>query len=140
MPTNFNIVSVRPLRGSGLIVCAMRHLPPSETLRAARLALRYQGQGVVGFDLAGAERVEGTQKIIDVVADRLRIAGAAPVQPSPAPTAGIRTAWLVTADTDERARPPLASTAPLPVHRAPFSRLSRHYRTVRKDFIFGIRK
>lgn len=40
---------------SGLIVCAMRHLPPSETLRAARLALRYQGQGVVGFDLAGAE-------------------------------------------------------------------------------------
>ena len=40
---------------SGLIVCAMRHLPPSETLRAARLALRYQGQGVIGFDLAGAE-------------------------------------------------------------------------------------
>lgn len=40
---------------SGLIVCAMRHLPPAETLRAARLALRYQGQGVVGFDLAGAE-------------------------------------------------------------------------------------
>ena len=40
---------------SGLIVCAMRHLPASETLRAARLALRYQGQGVVGFDLAGAE-------------------------------------------------------------------------------------
>jgi adenosine deaminase len=33
----------------------MRHLPPSETLRAARLAVRYQGQGVVGFDLAGAE-------------------------------------------------------------------------------------
>jgi adenosine deaminase len=43
-------------RRSGLIVCAMRHLPPSETLRAARLALRYQGQGVVGFDLAGAEK------------------------------------------------------------------------------------
>jgi adenosine deaminase len=41
---------------SGLIVCAMRHLPPSETLRAARLALRYQGQGVVGFDLAGPEK------------------------------------------------------------------------------------
>jgi adenosine deaminase len=39
----------------GLIVCAMRHLPPDETERAARLALRYQGQGVVGFDLAGAE-------------------------------------------------------------------------------------
>ena len=41
---------------SGLIVCAMRHLSPSETLRAARLAVRYQGEGVVGFDLAGAER------------------------------------------------------------------------------------
>ncbi len=41
---------------SGLIVCAMRHLPESETVRAARLALRYQGSGVIGFDLAGAER------------------------------------------------------------------------------------
>jgi adenosine deaminase len=40
---------------SGLIVCAMRHLPETETLRAARVALRHQGQGVVGFDLAGAE-------------------------------------------------------------------------------------
>jgi adenosine deaminase len=40
----------------GLIVCAMRHLPPSETVRAARLALAYQGQGVVGFDLAGPEK------------------------------------------------------------------------------------
>jgi adenosine deaminase len=40
---------------SGLIVCAMRHLPASETVRAARLALRYQGRGVVGFDLAGSE-------------------------------------------------------------------------------------
>ena len=40
---------------SGLIVCAMRHLPASETLRAARLAVRYRGQGVVGFDLAGPE-------------------------------------------------------------------------------------
>jgi adenosine deaminase len=40
---------------SGLIVCAMRHLPASETARAARLALRYQGRGVIAFDLAGAE-------------------------------------------------------------------------------------
>jgi adenosine deaminase len=39
----------------GLIVCAMRHLPVEETIRAAQLALKYQGQGVVGFDLAGAE-------------------------------------------------------------------------------------
>ena len=51
---------------SGLIVCAMRHLPPSETERAARLALRFAGRAVsgagagapqvIGFDLAGAER------------------------------------------------------------------------------------
>ena len=40
---------------SGLIVCAMRHLPVQETVRAARLALAYRAQGVVGFDLAGAE-------------------------------------------------------------------------------------
>lgn len=40
---------------SGLIVCAMRHLPPQETMRAAELALRWQGRGVVGFDLAGGE-------------------------------------------------------------------------------------
>ncbi len=40
---------------SGLIVCAMRQLPPTETLRAAELALRWQGRGVVGFDLAGPE-------------------------------------------------------------------------------------
>ena len=40
---------------SGLIVCAMRHLPAAETRRAALLALKYQGLGVVGFDLAGAE-------------------------------------------------------------------------------------
>ena len=40
---------------TGLIVCGMRHLAPEETQRAARLALRYQGRGVVGFDLAGAE-------------------------------------------------------------------------------------
>ena len=39
----------------GLIVCAMRHLPPPETERAAQLALRYQGRGVIAFDLAGAE-------------------------------------------------------------------------------------
>ena len=43
------------LKQSGLIVCAMRHLPPSETERAARLAIRYQHLGVVGFDLAGPE-------------------------------------------------------------------------------------
>jgi len=40
---------------SGLIVCAMRHLPESETQRAAQLALRWHERGVVAFDLAGAE-------------------------------------------------------------------------------------
>ena len=40
---------------TGLIVCAMRHHPASESLRAARLALRYRERGVVAFDLAGPE-------------------------------------------------------------------------------------
>ena len=40
---------------SGLIVCALRHLPPAETTRAARLALAWRGRGVIAFDLAGAE-------------------------------------------------------------------------------------
>ena len=39
----------------GLIVCAMRHEPPAHTQRSARLAARYAGRGVIGFDLAGAE-------------------------------------------------------------------------------------
>jgi adenosine deaminase len=45
----------RSALASGLIVCAMRHLPSDETLRSARLASAYAGRGVVGFDLAGAE-------------------------------------------------------------------------------------
>jgi adenosine deaminase len=40
---------------SGLIVCAMRQLPGTESLRAAELALRWMDRGVVGFDLAGPE-------------------------------------------------------------------------------------
>ncbi len=39
----------------GLIVCAMRTDPPAKTARSARLAAKYQGRGVIGFDLAGAE-------------------------------------------------------------------------------------
>ena len=39
----------------GLIVCGMRHEAPAETLRAAELAARFAGRGVIGFDLAGAE-------------------------------------------------------------------------------------
>lgn len=40
----------------GMIVCAMRMHPPEATAAVARLAARYAGHGVVGFDLAGAER------------------------------------------------------------------------------------
>jgi adenosine deaminase len=39
----------------GLIVCAMRHEPSEHSLRSARLAARFAGRGVIGFDLAGAE-------------------------------------------------------------------------------------
>jgi adenosine deaminase len=40
---------------SGLIVCAMRQLAPEQTDRAMALALRFQGRGVLAFDLAGPE-------------------------------------------------------------------------------------
>lgn len=40
---------------SGLIVCGMRQTDAREIERAAELALRWQGRGVVGFDLAGPE-------------------------------------------------------------------------------------
>ena len=40
----------------GLIVCAMRTDAPDTTQRSAALAARFAGRGVVGFDLAGAER------------------------------------------------------------------------------------
>jgi adenosine deaminase len=39
----------------GLIICGMRHEPATVTAEAARIAVRYQHQGVVGFDLAGPE-------------------------------------------------------------------------------------
>lgn len=39
----------------GLILCAMRNLPPSKSLEMAKYAVRYRDQGVVGFDLAGDE-------------------------------------------------------------------------------------
>jgi adenosine deaminase len=40
----------------GLIVCAMRTDAPERTAKSARLAARYRDLGVIGFDLAGAER------------------------------------------------------------------------------------
>ncbi|MFW6180869.1 MAG: adenosine deaminase [Spirochaetota bacterium] len=39
----------------GLVVCAMRNMPPASSMEMARLAVRYRNQGVVGFDLAGDE-------------------------------------------------------------------------------------
>jgi adenosine deaminase len=40
---------------SGLILCSMRERSTAEADRVAALAARYLGQGVIGFDLAGAE-------------------------------------------------------------------------------------
>lgn len=39
----------------GLIICAMRNMPPKSSIEMAELAVRYRAQGVVGFDLAGDE-------------------------------------------------------------------------------------
>ena len=41
---------------SGQIICGIRHLAPAASVDLARLAARWHGRGVVGFDLAGAER------------------------------------------------------------------------------------
>lgn len=40
----------------GLIVCGIRTRAPAESLELARAAVEYRSAGVVGFDLAGAER------------------------------------------------------------------------------------
>ena len=40
---------------TGVIICGMRHIEPSVSLRLAELAVAYKYQGVCGFDLAGAE-------------------------------------------------------------------------------------
>jgi adenosine deaminase len=40
----------------GVIVCGIRTRPPAESLELAQAAAEYRGAGVVGFDLAGAER------------------------------------------------------------------------------------
>jgi len=40
----------------GQIICGIRHLDPADSVRLARLAARWNGKGVVGFDLAGAEK------------------------------------------------------------------------------------
>jgi adenosine deaminase len=41
---------------TGIIICGIRHLNPRLSLMLADLAVAYQGRGVVGFDLAGAEK------------------------------------------------------------------------------------
>ncbi len=40
---------------SGVIVCGMRNISPETSLGLAELAVAYKNQGVIGFDLAGAE-------------------------------------------------------------------------------------
>ena len=40
---------------SGIIICGIRHISPSASLKLADLAVSYKNRGVVGFDLAGAE-------------------------------------------------------------------------------------
>ena len=41
---------------TGTIICGIRHLSPKLSLELADLAVAYGGKGVVGFDLAGAEK------------------------------------------------------------------------------------
>jgi adenosine deaminase len=41
---------------AGFIVCGMRTDAPQDVMRSAELAVRFAGKGVVGYDLAGAER------------------------------------------------------------------------------------
>jgi len=38
-----------------VLVCSLRHLPPTTSMELARLAVAYKSHGVVGFDLAGGE-------------------------------------------------------------------------------------
>lgn len=41
---------------TGTIICGIRHLSPKLSLELAELAVAYAARGVVGFDLAGAEK------------------------------------------------------------------------------------
>jgi adenosine deaminase len=41
---------------TGQIICGIRHMAPEESFRLAELAVRWRRGGVVGFDLAGAEK------------------------------------------------------------------------------------
>ena len=40
----------------GIIICGIRHTSPEDTLKTAEVVVAYKNRGVVGFDLAGAEK------------------------------------------------------------------------------------
>ncbi len=40
----------------GIIICGIRHTSPEDTMKVAQLAVAYKNHGIVGFDLAGAEK------------------------------------------------------------------------------------
>lgn len=40
----------------GIIICGIRHTTPEDSMKVAELAVAYKNRGVVGFDLAGAEK------------------------------------------------------------------------------------
>ncbi len=60
-----------PIR-TGVIVCALRSLPPEDSLEMADLAVAYAGRGVCAFDVAGAEAgnpVKDHMKALEVAHD-----------------------------------------------------------------------
>lgn len=65
---------VRSPLPSGLILCGMRQQFDGQVARTAELAVRYQGRGVVGFDLAGPEAGFPPSRHADALA-RVRDAG-----------------------------------------------------------------
>jgi Flagellar motor switch protein len=98
VPTNFNIVAIRPLRGNGLIVCE-----PSlvfgiiDTLYggAGRLQTRIEGR-----DFSATEQ-RVINRLVDVISEEYKKAG----------TAFTRWSWLTSARKCSRSLP----TLPLPV-------------------------
>ena len=40
---------------TGIIICSLRNMSPSNSLELSKLAVKYKNKGVVGFDLAGIE-------------------------------------------------------------------------------------
>jgi adenosine deaminase len=47
---------------TGVILCGIRNIPPSESYRLAELAVAYKRRGVVAFDLAGGEHGNPAKK------------------------------------------------------------------------------